>query len=268
LHSNRVRRACEGLVYQTLTAPAKSLPSLHVSVVGPSARLRLARLSLQPPVRRRWNAERSNLVNTDVKIAVIGTGNIGGTIARKWGAAGHQIIFGARDPSKNEVQVAVSEIGGNARAGSTADAIKDANVVLFAVPGAAMDDTVTSLGAALNGKVVVDATNNIGVPVANSVAVIQAAAPQASVYRAFNIYGFENFAEPVLGGIQADLFYCGTDGPTREQAEQLIRDVGLNPIWLGGPDKAELVDQLLRLWFTLAFEQKKGRRMALKPLMG
>lgn len=85
----------------------------------------------------------------------------------------------------------------------------------------------------MNGKGVIDAANNIGAPVANSVAIIQSAANQASVYHAFNIYGWQNFAEPEVGG----------------------------------PEKAELVDQLLRLWFTLAFEQKKGRRMALKLLV-
>jgi predicted dinucleotide-binding enzyme len=130
-----------------------------------------------------------------------------------------------------------------------------------------MSGVVEALGTALNGKVVIDAANNIGAPVANSVAIIQSAANEASVYRAFTIYGWENFAEPEVGGVRADLFYAGTDRRSRQAAEQLITDVGLNPVWVGGPEKAELVDQLLRLWFTLAFEQKKGRRMALKLLV-
>jgi 8-hydroxy-5-deazaflavin:NADPH oxidoreductase len=129
-----------------------------------------------------------------------------------------------------------------------------------------MAATVGALGSGLDAKVVIDATNNIGAQPINSVAAIAAAAPGAAVYRAFNIYGFENFAEPTLGGVQADLFYAGTDGAARQKAEQLISDVGLRPIWLGGPDQAELVDQFVRIWFTLAFEQKKGRRIAFKLL--
>lgn len=129
-----------------------------------------------------------------------------------------------------------------------------------------MAQTVATVGGALNGKLVFDATNNIGAPSINSIATIAGAAPQASVYRAFNIYGFENFAEPVFDGVQADLFYAGPDGGSRQRAESLIAEVGLNPVWLGGPEKAELIDQLLRIWFTLAFEQKRGRRMALKLL--
>jgi predicted dinucleotide-binding enzyme len=201
-----------------------------------------------------------------MNIAVIGAGNIGGTLAKKWAAAGHQVALGVRDPSKAEAQQRAREVGGGARATSVEDAVQSADAVLFAIPGAAMADVVAALSGDLDGKLVIDATNNIGAPTVNSLATIASVAPRASVYRAFNIYGFENFAEPVLGGVQADLFYAGPDGAARQRLERLIADVGLQPVWLGGPDKADLVDQLLRIWFTLAFEQKKGRRMAFKLL--
>jgi len=201
-----------------------------------------------------------------MNIAVIGSGKIGGTLAKKWAAAGHQVVIGARDPAKAEVQQVAKDVGGKAT--SIDEAVRGADAVLFAVPGAAMAGTVAGLGAALNDKLVIDATNNIGAPVVNSIGAISAAAPTAAVYRAFNIYGFENFAQPVLNGVQADLFFAGTDGAPRERAEQLIADVGLHPVWLGGPDHAELTDQFLRIWFTLVFEQKKGRRLAFKLLSG
>src|SRR5436305_12212628 len=150
-------------------------------------------------------------------IAVIGAGNIGGTLAKKWAAAGHQVVIGARDPSKPEVNKVAQQAG--ATVASIEDAVRGAEAVLFAVPGAAMPATAGSLGAALDGKVVIDATNNIGAPVANSLSAIAASAPGAAMYRAFNIYGFENFAEPILGGVQADMFYAGSDGPSRQTAE-------------------------------------------------
>jgi predicted dinucleotide-binding enzyme len=201
-----------------------------------------------------------------VKIAVIGAGNIGGTLARKWRAAGHDVVLGARDPHKDELQQLVSELGNGAQATSIEDAVRGADAVLFAIPGGAMAATVQGLGDALNGKLVFDATNNIGAPVLNSVSTIHQAAPQAAVYRAFNIYGFENFSEPTLNGVQADLFFAGPDADQRAQAERLIADVGLNPVWLGGSDRAELVDQFMRIWFTFVFEQKKSRRLAFKLL--
>jgi predicted dinucleotide-binding enzyme len=130
-----------------------------------------------------------------------------------------------------------------------------------------MASTISGLGDLLDRKLVFDATNNIGAPTLNSCGPLAAAAPTASVYRAFNIYGFENFAEPRLQGVQADLFFAGPEA-SRAQAESLIHDVGLNPVWLGGADKAELVDQFMRVWFALAFDQKKGRRLAFKLLAG
>jgi predicted dinucleotide-binding enzyme len=199
-------------------------------------------------------------------IAVLGSGNIGGTLARKWAAVGHCITIGARDPGKAEVQHLVAELGATAHATSLAAAAGEGEAIVFALPGAAMASTVSSLGPALNGKLVFDATNHLGAPVLNSLAAIAAAAPDSATYRAFNIYGFENFAEPVLAGVQADLFFAGPAGPARERAEQLIADVGLNPVWLGDADHAELVDQFMRVWFALAFEQKKGRRLAFKLL--
>jgi predicted dinucleotide-binding enzyme len=199
-----------------------------------------------------------------MEIAVVGAGNIGGTLARKWAAAGHQVVIGARDPSKADVQELARATGG--AASNIENAVRGADVVLFAVPGGAMSGTVGSLASALDGKLIFDATNNIGSVPLNSVAAISAAAPGASVYRAFNIYGFENFADPTLGGVQADLFFAGPDGAGRQQAEQLIADVGLRPVWLGGADHAELVDQFMRVWFALAFEQKQGRRLAFKLL--
>jgi len=201
-----------------------------------------------------------------MKIAVIGSGKIGGTLARRWGAAGHEITFGVRDPARPDVQQLLGDIGRNARATSIALAVAGGEAVLFAVPGAAMAGTVAALGAALDGKLVIDATNNLGADVMNSVAAIAAAAPNAHVYRAFNTYGFENFADPRFDGVQADLFYAGPDGAPRARAERLVTDVGLRPVRVGGTERAELVDALLRVWFALAVEQQRGRRLAFKLL--
>ena len=100
----------------------------------------------------------------------------------------------------------------------------------------------------------------------NSFATFQTYTPQAQLYRAFNSLGWENFADPVFDGIQADLFYCGPDGDTREVAEQMIVDVGLRPIRLGDVEQVGLVDSVGSLWFALVFGQGKGRHLAFKVL--
>lgn len=196
-------------------------------------------------------------------IAVIGSGRIGGNLARAWAARGHEITFGARDPGKPELVELAREVG--AAREPVDEAAAHADVVVFAVPGGAMAETVSQLGTLLDGTVVIDAANNMRAGRADSRAIIAAVAPAAAYYRAFNSYGWEMIGEPVVGGAQADAFFCGPDGAPRALVEQLIEDVCLRPIWVGDADQVEVVDGVLRLWFSLV-RQGRGRRLAFKVL--
>src|SRR5690348_788113 len=95
----------------------------------------------------------------DMEITIVGAGNIGGTLARKWAASGHRITLGVRDPRKPEVQRLLEELGPSARATAVSEAVRGADAVLFAVPGRSMAETIASIGDALDGSVVIDATN-------------------------------------------------------------------------------------------------------------
>ena len=150
-----------------------------------------------------------------MRIAVIGKGNTGGTLGSKWRAAGHNVVYGARDGS--------GQGPGGAPVRSIGDALKDAEAVLLAVPGQAVPDVVNEQGAALAGKVVIDAVNRMGAPEFDSRALIAAAAPSARYVRAFNSLGWENFAGPLPG---TNLFFAA-DPEARASAEELISAVGL-----------------------------------------
>lgn len=101
-------------------------------------------------------------------------------------------------------------------------------------------------------------------PVMNSLAPISERAPGARVFRAFNNLGWENFANPTFGDVQADLFYAGPEGEALATAERLISDIGLHPVRLGDVDQAPLVDSVTRIWFALA--KQHGRHLAFKVL--
>lgn len=201
-----------------------------------------------------------------MRIAILGAGNIGGALGRKWAQTGHTIRYGVRDPNKPDVQTLVSDLGENASAARVGEAISSAEVVVFAIPGVALVETVALHAAALDAKVIIDATNNIRAETINNIDVFAEQTPNASVYRAFNNYGWEIFANTMFDDTAADLFYCGTDGARRAVVDGLIADVGLRPIYLGGLDKVGLVDDILWLWFALAREQNMGRRLAFKVL--
>jgi predicted dinucleotide-binding enzyme len=202
----------------------------------------------------------------DMNIAILGAGNIGGTLGTQWAKAGHNVQFGVRDSNKSEVQKLIKSLGAKTSASTIAHAIDFGEVVVFAIPGSVMDEIITANANALDGKILIDTANKITSPVMNSQATFNAQTPQAKVYRAFNTLGWENFENPMYGNIPADLFYCGPDGEPRSQVDGLIKDVGLRPIYLGGPDQAGLVDAVLSLWFTLAVKQKMGRNFAFKVL--
>jgi 8-hydroxy-5-deazaflavin:NADPH oxidoreductase len=197
-------------------------------------------------------------------IAVIGAGNIGGGLAKKWAANGHSVIFGARSPDNPTLIELAQKI--SAECAPIETAVQQSDVVVFAIPGADMPETLKRLGGLLDGKVLVDAANNVRSEHMNSATAAAEAAPGASYYRAFNSYGWEQVDRPVVDGIQADEFYCGPDGAPRATIEQLITDVGFRPVWVGGPEDVEVVDGLLRLWFTLVMRRGHSRRLAFKLL--
>jgi predicted dinucleotide-binding enzyme len=197
-------------------------------------------------------------------IAVLGAGNIGATLARKWTAAGHVVTIGTRDPGRPSLRDLAAEIG--ASLATHGDAVAFADVVLLALPGAATAQATAALGPALTGKLVVDATNNVGGPVMNGLAALGEHAPGAVAARAFNTLGWENFADPDFAGTQADLLWCGPDGEAGALVEGLITDVGLGPVRVGGLDQIQLVDMLAGLWFALALGQGRGRHLAFKVL--
>jgi 8-hydroxy-5-deazaflavin:NADPH oxidoreductase len=187
-----------------------------------------------------------------VTIAVIGTGFIGDTLGHAFARAGYETIFGTRRPT------------GESDAITIADAIAKADVVLLAVPSAAVEELLGTHGPTLAGKLVVDAANNVGAPVAHHAELVARHAPGARYSRAFNTLGGENFADPDFGGIPADLFYSA---PAEDRAtlDTLITAVGLRPVYLG-PDQQDTVDGVLRLWFALAVGQGKGRHLAFHTL--
>jgi 8-hydroxy-5-deazaflavin:NADPH oxidoreductase len=199
-----------------------------------------------------------------MRIAVIGAGNIGETLGHKWAVQGHQLTYGVRNLTEDRYQQLLAA-GDNVSLASPAEAVAVADVVLLALPGAAVNDLLEVVGPLLDKKIVIDATNRIGEPVMNNIERIATAAPGAALFRAFNTLGWENFAETELAGEQIDLFYCG-DEARRDVAEALIVAAGLRPVYIGGRERAELLDSLTQLWFALAYEQGYGRRVALKLL--
>lgn len=195
-----------------------------------------------------------------MKIAVLGTGRIGGTLGRAFAGAGHEVTFGSRDAATD----ADVGTGTTATVTDVGSAIEAGDVVVLAVPGAAVAGLVREHAQRFGGRLVVDAANVIGgTGPANSSEVITSAAPAVRYARAFNIVGFENLQNPRYGDVVGDMFFsCGDSD--RDVVEELVHAVGLRPVYLGEGTQA-LLDDVLRLWFTLS-QQRGTRRLGFKVL--
>ena len=191
-------------------------------------------------------------------IGIVGTGFIAGVLGRALAAAGHDVTFGSRHPEDAAVAA-----GSGARVAGVPDALAARDVVVLALPGAAVADLAATHGQLLAGALVVDATNRMGAPVANA----RASLPDTVRYaRAFNTLGGEVMAEPLFEGRPADMFFSAPEAD-RATVEALVAGVGLRPVYVG-PDQEELLDCLFRLWVTLAVTQGRGRHLALRLLDG
>jgi len=183
-----------------------------------------------------------------MKIAVLGTGNIGGSIGSRWLKAGYEVVFGSRSASRPGP--------GGAQVLAVGAALEGADVVLLAVPGPAVPDVIGTHREALAGKVVIDAVNRIGEPEFNCRSLL----PDARYVRAFNTLGWENFADPLPG---TSLFFAA-DPAARPVAEELISAVGLDPVFLGDAGASGTVDSLVSVWFALVQQHGGNRRIALR----
>jgi hypothetical protein len=139
--------------------------------------------------------------------------------------------------------------------------LRNVDVVVLALPGAAVADLVAQHRDALAHALVIDATNRMGEPVANC----RSALPSSVRYaRAFNTLGGENLADPRFADGPADMFFSAPE-PDRAIVEGVIEGVGLRPVYLG-EDQEALLDALFRVWIVLAVQQGRGRRLAFRMI--
>jgi 8-hydroxy-5-deazaflavin:NADPH oxidoreductase len=181
-----------------------------------------------------------------MKIGIIGSGNVGSALGRVWANAGHQVMFSSRDLNHDK-QLAAS-IGANARAGTPAEAAAFGDVLLFAVPYGALPELGKALAGSLKGKVVLDACNPFPqrdgeiatrAREQGAGAVSAELLPGARIVRAFNAIGAARMGEVHEEPGRIGMPISGDDKAAIEVASRLIREIGFEPVLVGGVDKGK-----------------------------
>jgi 8-hydroxy-5-deazaflavin:NADPH oxidoreductase len=174
-----------------------------------------------------------------MKIGVIGSGGIGGTVGTLWAKAGHEVLFSSRNPEKLSNLVATA--GANTKAGTIAEAAAFADVIFLAVYYWTTDEAIAAAGP-LSGKIIIDATNPYirsvdgeiqRVPNASSGLELAEKVPGAKVVKAYNTLPTATFANDHHHPDPYALFYCGDDAGAKSTVAQLITDSGFVGIDIG-----------------------------------
>jgi 8-hydroxy-5-deazaflavin:NADPH oxidoreductase len=218
----------------------------------------------------------SSLVNrwvkgrNDMKIGVIGTGNVGGALGTGWAKKGHQIIFGSRAPHSAKTQDLLKSAGSNASATTVSEAAAGAEVIVLATPWVATGQAIQSAGS-LAGKVLIDTTNPVGPGFQLMLGTTSSGAEQvaqwaagAHVVKAFNTTGFENMVDPIYGEEPTAMFICGDDARAKATVARLAEDLGFEVADTGELAMARNLEPLALVWIKLAIGQGWGRNFAFR----
>ena len=190
-----------------------------------------------------------------MKIAVIGAGAVGSAVARAVTAAGHSAVITASD--HNQARGVAAKVGGSAAA-SNAEAAREAELVVLAVPFPTVDQVAREIADAVRGKVVVDATNplkgdysGLAVTDRSGAEQVQDKLPGASVVKAFNTVFARNQAEPEVDGVQLDGFIAGDDATAKNTVSDLLSSIGYRPIDVGDLSSALALEHMAFLNISL-----------------
>ena len=177
-----------------------------------------------------------------LRIGVIGSGHIGGTIGGLWIKSGHPVLFSSRHPE--ELRDLVAGLGELAKAGTVDEAIAFGDVVFVAVPYKALPQLGIDYGAALKGKIVLDACNSTvvrdGAELTDEVnkngigVTSQKYLPGTRLVRVFNSMSVKNFqSEANHPDPKMAIPIAGDDQDAVKVAVGLVRDAGFDPVVVG-----------------------------------
>jgi predicted dinucleotide-binding enzyme len=203
-------------------------------------------------------------------IAIIGAGNVGGALAGSLTAAGHSVVI-TSSGTKSALKVALST--GARAAASNTEAVAGAEVVILAVGFPVVQSLAAELGSALDGKVLIDATNamkpDFSGPLFDAGSAGEAVGamfPGARVVKAFNTALASRQAIPMVDGVASDGFFAGDDAAAKATVAELLASVGFRPVDVGPLSFSRYLEALAYL--NIAMNLRGGAWQSTFKLVG
>jgi len=194
-----------------------------------------------------------------MKIAFIGTGKIGASLAKHLADANHDVVLAEVKKNSPSLRAAL-ERSTKVEARPMAEAVQTADVVFVATPFPAVEQVLAPIREQLAGKVLVDCTNPVGPQFTHGLqnkesgsGFIQSLVPRASVVKAFSVYGYENFDDPHFPGynVKPAMFFCGDDQKAKTVVADLITDRQYEPLDVGGLVQALHLEHMTLMWVRM-----------------
>jgi predicted dinucleotide-binding enzyme len=188
--------------------------------------------------------------NPPIKIGIIGAGKIGGTLAKLWVQAGHEVLISSRHP--DELKPLARSLGPKAHVGTPRDAAQFSDVVLVSIPYGALPQVGKDLAAELAGKIVIDTGNPY--PERDGEMALEARRkgtgvasaeflPGVKLVRAFNAINYRSLeSEAHRAGELIAIPIAGDDSHAVAVSSQLVKDAGFDPVMVGPLSSAKLFD--------------------------
>lgn len=207
-----------------------------------------------------------------MNIGILNTGNIGSRLARAWAAVGHQLVL-AKDGEDRKIFPLLAELGDGAELGTLHQAAEFAETALFSVYWPRADAVIDAVGDLLDGKIVIETMNPLGVTGAfehfhdhafmrdsSTAEYLQKRLPRARVVKAFSL-----LAAPVLEAkawadapVKPNIFYATDDPEAGRVVRRLIEDAGFTPVNAGPLKAARQLEQLGVLMHHIAEHEYGG----------
>ncbi len=200
-----------------------------------------------------------------MQIAIIGAGNVGGTLGKAWARAGHSIIYGVPDPAQAKYRP-TAEAAGGARLTTVAEAAQQAEAVVLAVPFDKVDAALAAAGN-LSGRILIDVTNPLrmgasGLELAlgfnrSGGEYVARHASGAAVFKTLNQVGIAVMADAAGYAAPPLMFVAGDDASRKPKVMGLVSDLGFKAMDAGPLSISRLLEPFAMLWIHMVLNQKE-----------
>ena len=194
-----------------------------------------------------------------MRIGIIGSGNVGSSLANGLVRHGHDVMLGTRDLAKPAVLEFVEASDGRGRSGTYAEAARYGDIVITAYPGSLVEETVTAIGPEnLAGRLVIDTANPIArvdgeVRAAygdddSAAEVLQRAVPTARVVKAYNTVWANRMVDPDPEDGPTSMRIAGDDADAKAEVTELLESTGWKVHDLGDLTHARRLEAEVVRW--------------------